>query len=95
MSTFTKTFEKMKNGSVGYRSSWGQSRRVFFVSGSDFTTSFFKKYDAGRKLNGDQKGPHNTVIQDVVCFVDLDKVTFGWQPTQEDLDATDWCAKRK
>jgi hypothetical protein len=106
MSTFKKVSVKMANDHVAYRKSWGMNRFIFNVAGATLEKTFYENYGTGVKVKGDVictpeernvklKGPDDIKLMDTICFVDLHSATFGWQPTQEDLDADDWFAKRK
>lgn len=82
MSNFLTAVGDLNKGKVVARNSWGPDVIVFTVEGSKFKEAFYGNYGIG----GDREFP----INDFLVFSDGRSVSFGWQPSTEDFNATDW-----
>jgi len=81
MSNFLQAAVDLNKGKVVARNSWGPDKIVFSVEGTKFKESFYGNYGVG-----DREFP----INDFLVFSDGRSVSFGWQPSTEDFNATDW-----
>jgi hypothetical protein len=81
MASFLKAASDLYEGKVVARNSWGPDKIVFKVSGFALEQSFYENYGIGER-----KFP----IDDFLAFSNGSTVSFGWQPSSEDLIANDW-----